>query len=101
MIIINDILINYNFSKIICFIFYKPFNKIFNLSYNGTYLFIMSMFTGTPSNAIILNEMYKKNMISNDESNKLIYVLYFSNPLFLYNMLSVIFNSSISIKIIV
>ena len=101
MIIINDILINYNFSKIICFIFYKLFNKIFKLSYNGTYLFIMSMFTGTPSNAILMNDLHKKGMISNEECNKLIYVLYFSNPLFLYNMLSLIFNKYIVIKLII
>ena len=58
MIIINEILINYNFPSIICSIFYKPFNKIFKLSYNGTYLFIMSIFIGTPANAILLKIHY-------------------------------------------
>lgn len=93
MIIINEILINYNFPSIICSIFYKIFNKIFKLSYNGTYLFIMSIFIGTPANAILLKNMLDKKMVQIEEINKLLYVCYFSNPLFLYNMLSLIFSN--------
>ena len=93
MIIINEILINYNFPSIICSIFYKIFNKIFKLSYNGTYLFIMSIFIGTPANAILLKNMLDKKMVQIEEVNKLLYVCYFSNPLFLYNMLSLIFSN--------
>ena len=93
MIIINEILINYNFPSVICSIFYKPFNKIFQLSYNGTYLFVMSIFIGTPANAILLKNMLDKKMVQIEEINKLLYVCYFSNPLFLYNMLSLIFSN--------
>lgn len=93
MIIINEILINYNFPSVICSIFYKIFNKIFKLSYNGTYLFIMSIFIGTPANAILLKNMLDKKMVQIEEVNKLLYVCYFSNPLFLYNMLSLIFSN--------
>ena len=93
MIIINEILINYNFPSIICSIFYKIFNKIFKLSYNGTYLFIMSIFIGTPTNAILIKNMLDKKMVQIEEVNKLLYVCYFSNPLFLYNMLSLIFSN--------
>ena len=93
MIIINEILINYNFPGVICSIFYKPFNKIFQLSYNGTYLFVMSIFIGTPANAILLKNMLDKKMAQIEEINKLLYVCYFSNPLFLYNMLSLIFSN--------
>lgn len=101
MIIINDILINYNFPVIISKFFYNIFNKIFKLSYNGTYFFLMSLFIGTPTNAILLKDLIDKNMIEKNEANKLIYVCYFSNPLFLYNMLLLIFNSpTIAIKII-
>ena len=102
MIIINDILINYNFSVIISSIFYKLFNRFFKLSYNGTYFFLMSLFIGTPANAILLNDLLNTNMIEKNEANKLIYVCYFSNPLFLYNMLSLIFNNqTIVIKLII
>lgn len=93
MIIINEILINYSFPSVICSIFYKPFNKIFKLSYNGTYLFVMSIFIGTPANAILLKNMLDKKMAQIEEINKLLYVCYFSNPLFLYNMLSLIFSN--------
>ena len=101
MIIINDILINFNFSFIISKIFYNFFNKVFKLSYNGTYFFIMSLVIGTPANAILLKDLINKNMIDLKEANKLIYICYFSNPLFLFNMLSLIFNNqNIIIKII-
>ena len=95
MIIINDILINYNFPTIMSKIFYNFFNKFFKLSYNGTYFFLMSLFIGTPANAILLKDLIDKNMINENEANKLIYVCYFSNPLFLYNMLFLIFNNQI------
>ena len=101
MIIINDILINYDFPKIVCSIFYKLFNKIFKLSYSGTYIFIMSMFIGTPTNAMLIKNMLDANSIDIDEANKLIYVCYFSNPLFLFNMLSLIFKTNIVLLIII
>ena len=100
MIIINDILINYNFPTFICGIFYKLFNKIFKLSYNGVYIFIMSMFIGTPTNAILTKKMLDDDMIDINEVNKLIHVCYFSNPLFLYNMLSLGFNKKTTIIVI-
>ena len=101
MIIINDILINYNFSFYISNVFYKIFNKLFKLSFNGTYFFLMSLFIGTPANAILLKDLIDKNMIEEKEANKLIYICYFSNPLFLYNMLLLIFNNqSVTLKII-
>ena len=101
IIIINDILINYNFIKIVSPLFYKLFNKIFNLSYGGTYFFIMSLFIGTPANAMLLDNLLKNKYIDINEANKLIYVCYFSNPLFLYNILSLIFDKYIVIKIII
>ena len=100
MIIINDILINYNFGNIISSLFYPIINKVFKLSYQATYIFIMSLFIGTPTNACLLKEYLDKKLIDTDEANKLIYVLYFSNPLFLYNMLNLMFDNFTSIKII-
>lgn len=101
MIIINEILINYNFPIIICSFFYKLMNKLFKLSFNGTYIFIMSLFIGTPANALLIKNLLNNDMLEEDEVNKLLYVCYFSNPLFLYNMLLLIFSSSkVAIKII-
>jgi hypothetical protein len=101
MIIINDILINYNFPLFISSIFYKLLNKIFKLSFNGTYLFLASLFVGTPANAILIKDFLDKKMLKIEEANKIIYVCYFSNPLFLYNMLSLTFNKYITYKIII
>ena len=101
MIIINNILINYDFPFIVCSIFYNTFNKIFKLSYNGVYFIIMSLFIGTPTNAILLKELLDKKLINVEEANKLIYVCYFSNPLFLYNMLSLLFDKKLTLIIFI
>ena len=61
----------------------------------------MSLFIGTPTNSILLKEYLNMNKIDITEANKLIYVLYFSNPLFLYNMLSLMFDISTTIKMII
>lgn len=100
MIIINDILINYNFPLFLCSFFYKGLHKIFKFSFNGCYIFLMSLFIGTPANALLLKEMMDKKMIVEKEANKLLFVCYFSNPLFLYNMLSLNFSKEIVLKII-
>ena len=63
-----------------------------------TYLFNMYK----RNNSKIANDLLNTNMVEKNEANKLIYVCYFSNPLFLYNMLSLIFNNqTIVIKLII
>lgn len=100
MFIINDIIINTiilnNLTKII-----NPiFNKIFNTTGNSSEVFLLSIFSGTPSSAFIIKEMLANNKITLESANKLISFTYFSNPLFLYNILSLSFNKYITIKII-
>lgn len=70
-------------------------NKIFKLSICD-YIFIMSLISGCPSNAIMIKNLVK------DKSNIPLLLSYtlFNNPIFLYNLLINIFNKSISIKII-
>jgi len=100
MFILNDIIINTNIlSSFVKFI--NPiFNKIFNTGGSSSQAFILSLFSGTPSSAFIINEMLNNNSITLEDANKLITFTYFSNPLFLYNILSLSFNFSITLKII-
>jgi len=100
MFIINDIIINTiilnNLTKII-----NPiFNKIFNTTGNSSEVFLLSIFSGTPSSAFIIKEMLANNKITLESANKLISFTYFSNPLFLYNILNATFNKYITFKII-
>ncbi|MBR1413397.1 MAG: hypothetical protein IJ574_01855 [Bacilli bacterium] len=92
MLILNDILISCGLPELFKKYFSKFSNKIFNLSGSGSYLLFMSMISGTPANAYILKELYNSSNISLEEANKVIYYCYFSNPMFLYTMLSLMFN---------
>lgn len=93
MILINNILIDYNF----------PYYIIKLLKSKGLkyYVMILSLFSGSPSNAIIIKELYQNNSINEDDANKLLTYTFFSNPIFLTTMLSLIFDIKTTWKIII
>lgn len=100
MFIINDILISANTP----FYFYKIFNNIFKKVFKTSgvcaYVFFMSLISGTPSNAYILKNLVETKKITSEEASHYLYFTYFSNPLFLIMMLSLIFEMNTVIKII-
>lgn len=101
MFLINDILMNYNFYFFIEKSLSKIFRKIFGFSTMATYIFIMSIFSGTPTNAYLITNLVKENKISRKEASIILTYSCFLNPLFLYNMLQTIFHStSITLKVI-
>ncbi len=101
MFILNDIIINTNLLEPLNKIINPFFNKLFKTSGNSSEAFILSLFSGTPSSAFIIKEMLNNNTITLNDANKLISFTYFSNPLFLYNILSLSFNKYITFKIII
>lgn len=101
MFIINDILINFNFPYYFYLIFNNLFKKIFKTSGICAYVFIMSLISGSPSNAYIIKSLVENNKITEKEASHYLTFTYFSNPLFLTLMLSQIFNSSTVLKIII
>lgn len=92
MYIISKILINYNFPVYI--------SKLFN---NNIYVYILliSFISGSPNNAILIKDLLNKNIITINEANKYIKCSFFQNPLFLYTIISNIFNNKIAIIIII
>lgn len=100
MFIINDILVNTGLP----FFFYKLFNpffkKLFRTSGIAAYVFIMSLISGTPSQAYILKNLVYSKTITDEEASHYLYFTYFSNPLFLTLILSSIFSLSTTINII-
>lgn len=99
--IINDILINYNFYKYTSKIFYKLFKKIFNHSKIATYIFIMSLISGTPTNAYLTTNLVSEKLLSKKDASIIISYANFLNPFFLYTILSNLFNNVIALKIII
>ncbi len=88
MIIIQDLLINLNFAN-----FFK------NAS---TYIFFMSIISGSPSNAYIISKLVKEGKITKEYGNICLLFTFFTNPLFLYSILNLIFSSLyMTIKIMI
>ena len=75
--IISKILINYGFTP-----------KIFNINPNYSFIFFMSMISGFPSSAKYTKELVDKNIISQEDANKIILFTHFSNPAFILITLS-------------
>ena len=102
MFIISNLLIHYHLPEILSNSFGRFFTKIFHTSPYGIFVFVMSLLSGTPSNAFLLKELTETKKITSKEASFLLSFTFFSNPLFLINMLSLIFPSkpSIILKII-
>jgi len=96
--IISSLLINYgiiNISKII-----SPLMRLFGIDKNISFVFIMSIFSGFPSNSKYLKELLDKKIIDIDTSSKALLFTHFSNPLFILSTLS-IYNMKIAIAILI
>lgn len=85
MFIANDILIKLNF------------NSFFKNSY--WYVFMMSMFSGAPSNALIISSLYKNGVLSKENSHRCLLFCYFANPLFIYAFFNLLFGFNATIKL--
>lgn len=101
MFILNDLIINSHILDNLCNLISPIFNKIYHVSGTSLECFILCLFSGTPSSAYIIKEMLNNNSINESDANKLISFTFFSNPLFLYNILSISFNKFITLKIII
>ncbi len=101
MFIINDILIEYNFILYLNKWLHKIFYKLFNFSNAATYIFTMSLFSGTPTNGYIAASLVKNKNLREKDASMILSYSFFLNPLFLYNMLNAILkNQLIVIKLI-
>lgn len=101
MFILNDLLINLGLPYYFYKIFSKIFIKFFHTSGLSAYCLIMSLISGTPSNAYILKNLVNDNLLTPAEASHYLYFTYFSNPLFLNLTLSTIFPNPVVLKIIV
>lgn len=86
MIILNDLLLSLNIIG------------LFQNKYN--FIFLSSLFSGTPTNAFVINDLYKNKIINRDFANYSLLTTYFCNPLFLFTILRAIFTKKITIKLL-
>lgn len=92
--ILGNLLIKNNVYLIVPNLIKKIFNKLFNFNDTITGIFIMSMLTGTPSNAIYINDYLNKNLINEKQAENLLCITHFINPLFVVGGVGIgIFNN--------
>ena len=101
MFIITSLFVSSNLIINVCNLFGKPFSKIFRVSKYGIFVFTLSLFTGSPSNAKYINDLVKNNMISVEEGNKLLVFTTNYNLLLIYSLLTLYLDSKTSILIII
>lgn len=81
--LISNILINYNFVNDLSDIFKKMMNNFFSVNENCAFAFIMSMISGTPSNAKYLKDLLDSNLIEEKDLQKCLNFCHFTNPIFI------------------
>lgn len=89
--ILSDILITYNFTDCLPKRLINYLSKLFNISNNAVFVFLLSMVSGFPVNAIIIKNSYDKKMLSKKECEHLLYFTHFSNPLFILNTVGIFY----------
>lgn len=100
MFIITSLIVSSNLIINICNLFGKSFSKIFKTSKYGIFVFILSLFTGSPSNAKYINDLVNNKLISKDEGNKLLLFTTNYNPLLIYGLLTLYLDKKTSIILI-
>lgn len=91
MFILSELLIAYQFPDLLAKIFSTPFQKFFHATPYGAFAFFMSLISGTPSSAYIIKQLVLEKKITEEDANHLLTFTFFSNPLFLITMLSLLF----------
>lgn len=86
--ILSDLLINYGFINILGILFEKPINKLFNLNKECAFVIILSIFTGSPSNAKYINDLLKNKIINISTAQYLLSFTHYPNPLFVIGIVS-------------
>lgn len=91
--LLSNILINYNFVDDISDIFNIVMTKIFKVNKNSSFAFIMSVLSGSPSNAKYLKDLLDSNLIDTLDVQKCLNFCHFTNPIFIigtigYNFLN-------------
>lgn len=80
--IIGNLLVKNNVWKIIPTFIKNIFKKLFGYNDAMISIFIISMFTGSPSNGMYINEYLEKKIINEKEAETLLCTTHFINPLF-------------------
>ena len=101
MFIISSLIIDSNLIYDITNVFGNLMSKIFKTSNYALFVFILSIFTGSPSNAKYIKDLIDNKMITKEEGNKILLFTTNFNSLLIYNLISTYLSKYNSIKVII
>ena len=99
--IIIDLLINYNIIYYLEKVFGNLIEKLFKIKKETSFVFLLSILSGFPSNSKYIKNLLDNHVINNNEANKLLLFTHFSNPLFILNSIGINFLGNKRIGIII
>lgn len=99
--VLSELLINYGFVELLSEIFKPLMNLLFKTRGVCSFIFIMSIISGMPSNAKYIKELYQNNLIDEKEGTKLLMFTHFSNPLFILGTVSILFLNNKNVGILI
>ncbi|MBQ8471996.1 MAG: hypothetical protein IJ501_00665, partial [Bacilli bacterium] len=101
--IIVDLLLNYNTIDYLSNLFGKFMEKVFKLKKETSFVFLLSIISGFPSNSKYLKNLLDDNLINTKEASKLLMFTHFSNPLFIIESIGINFlhNKKVVILILI
>ena len=82
VLILCDLIVSFNVFGFLIKYLGNIFRKLFNINKYGLLVFIVSLLCGTPSNMVLARNLYDKNLLTEDDINKLIPLCLFFNPIF-------------------
>ena len=88
--LISNILIDYNFIESLNE-FLTPITKLLKISKHCSFIIIMSILSGTPSNSIYIKELLHNNLISIEDAKKCLKFCHFTNPIFILTVIGYTF----------
>ena len=93
-IILCDILIYFNYHLFIKKVFGKLINKIFNIDSNTSIVFILSVLTSHPSNAVYIKNLLDNKIIDIKTANRILIYTYFPSIAFVTGVIGIsLYNS--------
>lgn len=101
MMILSSLLIEYNINTITSFLLKPIMNKLFKINSISGQVLVLSMLSGSPSNAKYISLLYNKNLLTKEEAEKTLFFTHFVNPIFILSTVGIIFLNNKKLGIII
>lgn len=89
--IISSILTNYGFIELVSKLMHPIMKYIFHLNSNCAYVLLLSMLSGSPTNAKYIKQLLDNKKITIKDANKILLFSHFINPIFIIGTVGIIF----------